>query len=252
MSKKNDDLGSITSPLIPLDWYLATGDKGFLKLAAVAFVVDLVLTLSEDGPKPYNKDGSSNDDPSDFVTFLIFDLPLALMMSFASFIMQPGALGPDSAQPFSGMTETSGSGTGTPDSGMGTSEAVLPTEGMISEGQVASIETMIGGDNGTLAPDEMMSGETANQIMSGEMDFEMENQGLLNAGENALSVDNIADIISSASDTKTVLNNINDLINKAQSGLESNEQMNKIDELLDDYMDESGTEDNNADLFGSE
>ena len=256
MSKKNDNLDGI-SPLIPLDWFMATGDKSFLKLAAVSLIVNIVLMLSDDGPKPYNKDGSSNDDPSDFVTFLIFDLPVALMMSFASFLMQPGALGPDSAQPFSGAMGTSGDGmgasgdgTGTSGDGMGASgdgtgtlgEELLPGGMATPNESFEALEPMIG-ENGTL---------NAEQVMSGEMDFELENQGLLNAGENALTVDNVADMISSAPDTKIALDNIKDLMNKAQSGLESEDQMNKIDELLDDYMDESGTEDNNSDLFGSE
>ena len=242
MSKKNDNLDGI-SPLIPLDWFMATGDKSFLKLAAVALVVNIVLMLSDDGPKPYNKDGSSNDDPSDFVTFLIFDLPVALMMSFASFVMQPGVLAPEGTGPFSGAMGTSGDGMGASGDGTGTiGEELLPGGMATPNESVVALEPMIGED-GTL---------NAEQVMSGEMDFEMENQGLLNAGENALTVDNVSDMISSAPDTKTALDNIKDLMNKAQSGLESEDQMNKIDELLDDYMDESGTEDNNSDLFGSE
>lgn len=214
----------ITNTISIIDKYLASHDPSLLKSGAIMFLMDIANILS--GDSSIYKDVSVKDDTivsvkddimgeGDFLLDLLFDIPLLLVGSPGNFLQ--------------------------PEMEMGNPPIDMLTENMMSADSVALVESSV-------ATDEILPLDTG-EIMEGGID-----EGIMDADMETpdMNIESIIDTISNAPNTQAALDNLSDLIDQIQSGLLSNEQLDQISNALDDYMDELGTEDNNAkDIWGS-
>ena len=215
----------ITNTISIIDKYLASHDPSLLKSGAIMFLMDIANILS--GDSSIYKDVSIKDDimgdsikddimgEGDSLLNLLFDIPLLLVGSPDNFLQ--------------------------PEMEMGNNEIGMLTENMMSADSVELIESSV-------AADEILPLDTG-EIMEGGID-----EGIMDADMETpdINIESIIDTISNAPNTQAALDNLSDLIDQIQSGLLSNEQLDQISSALDDYMDELGTEDDNAkDIWGS-